>query len=470
MNVQRPGAGDTAGWWTGEGSAPEWWRRDPPREQSSAGEGGVRSLPDTGDSRAAFWGLMAFTFVMVISPQNFVPPLKPLRLALLSAVVSVVALLVHRFSHGRPVAIVTREMWIAAALAAWAALTIPWSYWPGGSVSVLLDAYVKSLAIFWLLANTLNAPIRIRRIAWALTMMAVPLALSGVRHFSAAQFDPPGATDKRILGYVAPLTQNPNDLALMLNLLLPLAVALLLITERHRVRLFLLAVIAVVVAGVIVTFSRGGFVTLGMTFLVYLWKFRGRAEARGAWTLAMLLVVVMLAGLPFLPAAYVQRLSTITDAEADPTGSAQARWSDAGAALRFVSRHPIVGAGVGQNILALNQERGARWTEIHNVYLEYAVDLGLPGLFLFLLLLGSCIRATMVVQRQTAGRPAFRDVFCLAEGVQVSLIAFTVAAMFHPVAYHFYFYYMAGLALALRETWRTLGSGRSGAADPAVAG
>ena len=45
-----------------------------------------------------------------------------------------------------------------------------------------------------------------------------------------------------------------------------------------------------------------------------------------------------------------------------------------------------------------------------------------------------------------------------------------MAAFFHPVAYHFYFYYVAGLALALRETWRTLASGRSGAGDPAVAG
>jgi hypothetical protein len=32
--------------------------------------------------------------------------------------------------------------------------------------------------------------------------------------------------------------------------------------------------------------------------------------------------------------------------------------------------------------------------------------------------------------------------------LRVSLIAFAVAAMFHPVAYHFYFYAIAGLAVA----------------------
>ena len=70
------------------------------------------------------------------------------------------------------------------------------------------------------------------------------------------------------------------------------------------------------------------------------------------------------------------------------------------------------------------------------------------------------------MQRESAGRPASRDLFCLAEGVQVSLIAFAVAGMFHPVAYHFYFYYMGGLALAIRETWRAHRARSSRAADP----
>jgi len=38
--------------------------------------------------------------------------------------------------------------------------------------------------------------------------------------------------------------------------------------------------------------------------------------------------------------------------------------------------------------------------------------------------------------------------------VQVSLVAFGVAAMFHPIAYQFYFFSIAGLAVALRNTCR----------------
>ena len=38
----------------------------------------------------------------------------------------------------------------------------------------------------------------------------------------------------------------------------------------------------------------------------------------------------------------------------------------------------------------------------------------------------------------------------LAAGVRISLVAFVAAACFHPAGYHFYFFYIAGLAVSLR--------------------
>jgi O-antigen ligase len=113
--------------------------------------------------------------------------------------------------------------------------------------------------------------------------------------------------------------------------------------------------------------------------------------------------------------------------------------------------HPIVGAGIGMDILALNQVRGPEWTEVHNVYLQYAVDLGLPGLILFLILFCGVFRTARSSRWRTASVPELRNLFLLNEGLEVSLIVFAVAGMFHPVAYHFYFYYIGGLALATRS-------------------
>jgi probable O-glycosylation ligase (exosortase A-associated) len=422
----------------------EWWRpalveAGPWRpERVTSGEAAA-------GSGVPFLALMAFTFVLLLAPQTFIPALAPLRLGLLTAAVAITTHLLDRFYHRQPIMRMSPEMAVTAGLAAWAVLTIPLSYWPGGSLSFLTENYSKTLAIFWLLANVVTSGRRLVHAAWALSLMAAPLAAFGVREYQAGRFIGEGPV-KRIQSFEAPLTQNPNDLALMLNLILPLTVALFLLVRRPGARLALSLVVALDVVAVVVTFSRTGFLTLATIFVMYVHKLL-RRPGRG-WVLAA--SILLLVGLPLLPASYVERLGTIGHIEADPSGSAQERWNDTLATLRLVSRNPLVGAGLGMNTLALNEARGPMWKEVHNVYLGIAADLGFPGLALLLTLMVLCLRATVSVQRRTAGDPDRRDLFLLAEGLQISLVAFSVAALFHPVAYDLYFYYFAGLALGAR--------------------
>lgn len=423
----------------------EWWRPD------AVVDGGDRSgtvalaRPGAPAGALPFWALIGFTFVLLIAPQSYFPALASARIALVTAAAAMAAHLFNRFVYRQPLTVLSRELWLVACLVGWAILTVPLSYWPGGSVSFLLNVYFKSLVIFLLLVNTVNSVKRIRQVFWTLSLLGVPLAVVGVKNFFSGAFLPEGAV-KRIIGYDAPLTGNPNDLALMLNLIFPLSVALLLITRRPLVRAILVVIICVEAAAVIFTFSRGGFVMLATLFLLYLWKFRRRAEQR--WVLAVLLPLLLC--LPLLVPSYLDRLATIADIESDSTGSAQERWNDWGAAVRFVLRNPIVGAGVGQGILALNEERGTLWRAVHNVYLEHAVELGIPGMVLFFMLLAGCVKSATSVQRRADRTPVFRELFYLAEGIQISLLAFAVAALFYPVGYQFYFYYMAGLAIAAK--------------------
>ncbi len=99
------------------------------------------------------------------------------------------------------------------------------------------------------------------------------------------------------------------------------------------------------------------------------------------------------------------------------------------------------------NILALNDERGTTWTAVHNVYLQLGVELGLPGLALFVALLVTSLRSARRAQR-VARASADHELCHLAEGIEVSLLAFAISGIFYPVAYHFYFYLIAGLAAA----------------------
>jgi len=441
----------TRNWWMSRGTGTEWWRPDAatlPQIQASGTAVASISAPA---SPVPFWAVMGFTFILLFAPQSYAPALAPFRIALVTAVIGIVAYLYDQFVHGHPLMMRVREMWITACLVGWAVITIPFSFWPGGSLSFLLDSYFKTLAIFWLLSHTVVTVGRLRYVAWGLSLMGVGLAVIAVGNFLSGAFIPGTKFVPRVLGNKASLTQNPNDLALMINLILPLSVALFLIYRKPLTRALLLGAILLDAVTVLITYSRGGFLTLATIVTVYLWKLRNQPERSWAWAA----IFVALLCVPFLPSSYFDRLGSITDINADRTGSAQERWTDTVTSINYVLAHPIIGAGVGMTTLALNEAHGAVWRVVHNVYLEYAVDLGVPGLILFLLLFIGCLKSAAFVQRRSASVPALRDLYFLAEGIQVSLVAFAVAGQFHPAGYHFYFYYIAGLAVAAKALYQT---------------
>lgn len=434
----------------------EWWRPVPVAPAGTETLAAARTGEEQGTRGAfAFRAVLAFTFINLLSPQSFLPALQPLRLALVAALVGIGAHLAGSIFQGRPLTVRSPEMTLTAALVAWAVVTVPLSFWPGGSISFLLDLYFKTVAIFWLLANVVDTLARLRKVVWALTLMSIPLAVTGIKNFVTGGFlDGDASGLKRIVGYEGGLTANPNDLALTLNLILPLSAALLLSARTGRTRFLLGTVVLLDVAGVVVTFSRGGFVTLATIVGICLWRLarRGRAGLAAGVLAACLLAFAV------LPSGYGSRVATITDINADATGSSQQRWADMTRAAGLALDHPLVGAGVGMNTLALYEARTAERVraaalKVHSVYLELAVELGLPGLVLFVLLVRACLRTVRRVRR-SAGAAGPDELARLAEGLEISLWAFAVAALFHPVAYQFYFYYMAGLSVAAGRVYR----------------
>jgi len=419
-----------------------WWRHP----AASPGPQAGRLLQASRSGALPFWALMGFTCLLLLSPQSFIPALGVLHLPLLMALLAAGSFVMGAWKrHENPFAL-GKEQKLAALLAAWAIVTVPLSLWPGGSVAFFFGIFFKALIVFWLLSRVVDSVARLQIACWTLSLLAAPLSLSAVRTFFSGGFRTQELSHglARISGYDASLTGNPNDLALMLNLILPLSIALFLKARRPGAQALLLTLIGLDVVAIVATFSRAGFLSLGLTGFAYLYILF-RRKRRG---LAFLVIAAVLAGTAMLPSAYINRLSTITDIQADQTNSAQTRFRDYITATKYVVAHPLMGAGVGMNILALNDERGTTWTLVHDVYLEYAVDLGLPGVILFLLLLRAVIRGLRKSLRRAAQDPEGEGLHYLLEGLLVSIASFSLSAFFYPDAYQFYFYYLAGLSIA----------------------
>ncbi|CCH33201.1 O-antigen ligase family protein [Actinosynnema sp. NPDC047251] len=222
--------------------------------------------------------------------------------------------------------------------------------------------------------------------------------------------------------------EDPNDLAYFLVAALPLLVALI-GGRRSAVRSAGLAATALVlVAGAAATFSRGGglALTAALGWLVARRALPLRAVAGGAAALAGVgLGVLLLAG-PTLDRA-LQEKSYIAGTNVD---TRELRWQ---AAARMLTEHPVLGVGPGgfrggYAAASHNAEVDEQTPVAHNMYLEVAAELGLPGFGLFAGLLAVAAVSSERVLRAGARRPM--------AAAQASLIAVVVASTFLSQQYY----------------------------------
>jgi len=89
--------------------------------------------------------MLAFTALLFFRPQDQIPGLEALHLAELTAIGGLAAMVVRRLSAGQTIAHINGEVIGVLALGAVIVLTIPFSFWPGGSLKLFSDIYVKDL-------------------------------------------------------------------------------------------------------------------------------------------------------------------------------------------------------------------------------------------------------------------------------------------------------------------------------------
>src|SRR5262245_58268405 len=134
----------------------EWWRRQHMPARSGPSRAVSQGRHADTDSPTAFWSMVAFTGVLLLSPQAHFPGLIPFRIAFCAAFISIAAYVSHRMRRRESILMASREIRVALYLAGWTLLTIPLGLWPGGSANGFVDQYSKALIIFCLLSGLLS--------------------------------------------------------------------------------------------------------------------------------------------------------------------------------------------------------------------------------------------------------------------------------------------------------------------------
>jgi len=182
--------------------------------------------------------------------------------------------------------------------------------------------------------------------------------------------------------------------------------------------LFLVWALPALAIGIMSSGSRGTLLgtTIGLLATVS-WRLPRRLSARRLWVAALGTVALVatiawfLAHGPFL----LHRLARTTHGDPNVIERA-ALWRAAGDA--FVA-HPVFGVGYGQFAGYASATHHLRALVTHETYLSVAAELGVPGLLVFLWLLGAVVRDSRRVRVATGSRiPRVLFGFLVATAVQ----------------------------------------------------
>jgi len=327
------------------------------------------------------------------------------------------------------------------------------------------------VALYFVVTRTVRKKEEILKILWISVSVGFLVALYGLFQYITSE----RPVSERYLDVKSTLGY-PNYVGQYLILVLPLAVFLLCVQRDLKTRAILKVFSGVLLAGLLVTRSRGAWLGLGSAFFLgaALLFNRSLSGVRkpgflnglriGPKKLAALLLILafwILLSLAFVPPfhRFVRTIFTDISTILDPTYLTNAirllTWK---ATLQMVQDHPWLGVGAGNFKLFYPLYRPQEERELsgsntwmvqtHNDYLQILAELGPLGLLLFLWIIYRILR---VFTRSMAQVLTKEDRYLLA-GMGVGILATLIHTFFdfnlqNPVSGS-YFWILVGLLVA----------------------
>jgi len=352
--------------------------------------------------RLPFAALLGFVALYFLRPWDHLPALAAARPMMLMTVVTVG---LYLLSRPRIEFLAVRPVKLLLALLAVMCFSVVFSYWPSKSLTVATE-YMKHIALFVLIVNMVTTIDRLKKLS---AVMVACCALHG--GFALANYASAG--HDQFKGVAKGNFEDPNDLALTLVLMLPIAWWLSSVVQSSAARLAAYGSAMLLVGGVVATQSRGGLMALvAAASVMVLSQGRGRRSA----TLLALAAAVVIA-VVVLPAEVFDRYTTIAEYQKDE--SAMTRLAIWKAGARMFADHPLTGVGAGTFEIVYGESyidrkvAGNTWRVAHNSYIQVAAELGVFGLAIWVAIVAwallSLLRSRRLLMDDTLSSTDFRD-------------------------------------------------------------
>ncbi len=332
---------------------------------------------------------------------------------------------------------------------------------PERGLGVIIDE-LKDFVIMLIIVQFATDEHVWKRAQWVLISVAGILAMLGTFQMITGNFDftfwgfanapvfevTEGFDSNRITG---PL-DDPNYYAMYQLMVLPIALYRAMTDHSLRNRLWALVISVFIIAVVLATYSRGGFLTLLVLGALVI-----RERRLSPFVVGTLVVLIGVLVVPYLPVGFAARINTLPNLVAEGVGmqtevSLRGRSSEAIVAMQMFQDRPILGIGRGHYAdmyldyapkLGLDSRGEAR--EAHSLYLEIAAEMGVVGILSFAAMLGVLFRGMGRARKyfKESGRPDLAD---WVTGIRFGFIAFLLASVFLHASYNRYHWVIIGFA------------------------
>lgn len=410
-------------------------------------------------------GLYVFLLFCRILEMLPVFGLGQLRLMMLVTVVALVVV----FATGNLVRALKTPLGILLiAWTCWMVICMPFSTWRSETLNQFANNWLKSLAVFFIVAGLgstiANYRTTISAMGWAAAAASL-VVLPGI----ASAGNGNGAND-RLIG-VGTLS-NPNEIAF--HLWLGMSFLLLLVAWSGRVKKFILiAVCCFELVLIVKTVSREGLLLGLAAFALAL----VRVSTFNRIKLITAAFAVCVFAILSLSRESMERYMTLFNshesgvAASSAEASSRMRQQKLMESIELTLRNPIFGVGMGVFMPAsveIAKEKGSKvdWQVSHNSYTQVSSELGFPGILLLLAVYATAWRQLRRIDK-AAKRLEREDIRRLAFALSIALIVLFIHFCFDSMAYVFYMPLVMGLIAAFALAYGPVVLGETGSEEAA---
>lgn len=410
--------------------------------------------------KSAFYSLLLYVALLFARPGEYLPFIAPLRLVLLASILSTLLFIVSGAYKRISFMTSTNEetRWIVI-LTVWILLTMPFSLAIGRSLYIFYYLYLGGLILYFMLAYLVNSKERLRKVV-NISMIAISVVIINAAYCKiTGSYD--ASEDYGRLGGLGGTFGSSNLLGFIVVLMMPFYFFSLFTEQKPFKRCLLLGMLILSIIVLFSTGSRGGFLGFMAVSAIAL-KDLVKFNKQKAFILC---VIALCLGMCFVSDAYIERISTIffkvnkADssyvATSQAINSSDARRGTVEFAKKLIAQYPIFGTGMGnfKEGSTIMQGRGHKQNS-HVTYMDYAAELGIPALVIYLLLLYTAITSIRKVIKNIKKHKDNKNIYALlytSLALKCSLFSYVVMCTFIDVGYEFYLFFIIGLIAAIRK-------------------